>query len=242
MERLKEQEGKRSLQQCHFFGSDEITGSEGIQIDAAADPQPGGEPDGNCPRRRDIGGGARVRAGIEFNALGQRTAYWVMRDRPGDPLTSVRREPLRLPAADCLHLFKPLAAGQLRGITWLAPVLLRLHELDQFEDAALVKAKVAALFTGFNLRGSARVGVGMMPRGEVALIIAGIGLSQGIIAQNLFGVSIMMTVITTLLAPIILIPLIKVEGSGLRCPETDDTEVLSSGPGSIIAEDSANDD
>ena len=55
----------------------------------------------------------------------------------------------RFPAADCLHLFKPLAAGQLRGITWLAPVLLRLHELDQFEDAALVKAKVAALFTGF---------------------------------------------------------------------------------------------
>jgi len=98
---------------------------------------------------RDIGGGARVRAGIEFNGAGQRTAYWVMRDRPGDPLTSLRLEPLRLPATDCLHLFKPLAAGQLRGITWLAPVLLRLHELDQFEDAALVKAKVAALFTGF---------------------------------------------------------------------------------------------
>lgn len=72
-----------------------------------------------------------------------------MRNRPGDPLTSLRLEPLRMPATDCLHLFKPLAAGQLRGITWLAPVLLRLHELDQFEDAALVKAKVAALFTGF---------------------------------------------------------------------------------------------
>lgn len=98
---------------------------------------------------RDIGGGARIRAGIEFNRAGQRTAYWVMRDRPGYPLTSLRREPLRLPATDCLHLFKPLAAGQLRGITWLAPVLLRLHELDEFEDAALVKAKVAALFTGF---------------------------------------------------------------------------------------------
>ena len=48
-----------------------------------------------------------------------------------------------------VQMFKPLAAGQLRGMTWLAPVLLRLHELDQFEDAALVKAKVAALFTAF---------------------------------------------------------------------------------------------
>lgn len=66
---------------------------------------------------RDIGGGARIRAGIEFNDAGQRTAYWVLRDRSDDPLTSLRLDPLRLPAADCLHLFKPLAAGQLRGIT-----------------------------------------------------------------------------------------------------------------------------
>ena len=98
---------------------------------------------------REIGGGARIRAGIEFDSAGRRVAYRVLSCRPGDPLGPLRMDPLRVPAADCLHLFKPLAAGQLRGITWLAPVLLRLHELDQFEDAALVKAKVAALFTGF---------------------------------------------------------------------------------------------
>jgi len=98
---------------------------------------------------RDIGGGARIRAGIEFDSTGMRVAYHVRASRPGDPLAPLRLEPVRVPAADFLHLFKPLVAGQLRGITWLAPVLLRLHELDQFEDAALVKAKVAALFTGF---------------------------------------------------------------------------------------------
>jgi lambda family phage portal protein len=98
---------------------------------------------------RDIGGGARIRAGIEFDSAGRRIAYRVSTARPGDPLGSFRMDPIRVPAADCLHLFKPLVAGQLRGITWLAPVLLRLHELDQFEDATLVKAKVAALFTGF---------------------------------------------------------------------------------------------
>ena len=98
---------------------------------------------------REIGGGARIRAGIEFNSAGQRVAYRVLTSRPGDPLGSFRMEPARVPATDFIHLFKPLAAGQLRGITWLAPVLLRLHELDQFEDASLVKAKVAALFTGF---------------------------------------------------------------------------------------------
>lgn len=98
---------------------------------------------------REISGGARIRAGIEFDSAGRRVAYWVRSSRPGDPFGPLRMDPVRVPAADCLHLFKPLTAGQLRGITWLAPVLLRLHELDQFEDAALVKAKVAALFTGF---------------------------------------------------------------------------------------------
>jgi len=98
---------------------------------------------------RDIGGGARIRAGIEFDSAGRRTACWISPSRPGDPLGSLRMDPVRIPAADCIHMFKSLVPGQLRGISWLAPVLLRLHELDQFEDAALVKAKVAALFTGF---------------------------------------------------------------------------------------------
>jgi hypothetical protein len=62
--------------------------------------------------------------------------------RPGDPLAL---DMIRAPAIDFAHLFHPLAARQLRGITWPAPILLRLHELDQYEDAALVKAKVAAL-------------------------------------------------------------------------------------------------
>jgi lambda family phage portal protein len=98
---------------------------------------------------REAGAGARIRAGIEFDATGRRVAYHCYRHRPGDALAPMALDTVRVPAADMLHLFQPLAPGQLRGITWLAPILLRLHELDQYEDAALVKAKVAALFTGF---------------------------------------------------------------------------------------------
>jgi Kef-type K+ transport system membrane component KefB len=75
---------------------------------------------------------------------------------------------------------------------------------------------VPALATGFNFLGSTRIGVGMTPRGEVALIIAGIGLSQQIIGPDLFGVSIMMTIITTLIAPVVLIRLFNMGGAGLR--------------------------
>ena len=67
----------------------------------------------------------------------------------------------------------------------------------------------------FNLRGSLRIGLGMLPRGEVALIVAGIGLAKGIIEPGVFGVAIMMTVITTMLAPPLLVKSF-VGGSGLR--------------------------
>jgi Kef-type K+ transport system membrane component KefB len=79
----------------------------------------------------------------------------------------------------------------------------------------LVGCGLAANWTGFNLRGSYRIGLGMMPRGEVALIIAGIGLSTQMVGKNVFGVSIMMTLITTVLAPILLVPAFK-GGSGRK--------------------------
>jgi Kef-type K+ transport system membrane component KefB len=76
-----------------------------------------------------------------------------------------------------------------------------------------------------------------MPRGEVALIIAGIGLSQGIIGPTFFGVSIMMTVITTLIAPIALIPLFNRGGSGLRQARTPEELVRRTSPDQIAGAD-----
>jgi hypothetical protein len=50
----------------------------------------------------------------------------------------------------------------------------------------------------------------------VALIVAGVGLSQNIINQNVFGVSIMMTLVTTILAPILLVPAFQRSGDGRK--------------------------
>ncbi len=49
------------------------------------------------------------------------------------------------------------------------------------------------------------VGVGMMPRGEVGLIFANIGLSEGVLSRQLFGALMIMVIATTFLAP----PLLK---------------------------------
>ena len=80
----------------------------------------------------------------------------------------------------------------------------------------VVGCGIPALLAGFNRIGSWRIGIGMLPRGEVALIIAGIALSRGIIEADIFSVAILMTVITTLLAPIILVPAFKKGGLGRR--------------------------
>ena len=80
----------------------------------------------------------------------------------------------------------------------------------------VVGSGVPALGAGFTKVGSLRVGIGMLPRGEVALIIAGIGLSRGVIGSDLFGVSILMTVVTTFMAAVLLGPAFKRGGPGRR--------------------------
>ncbi|MEI6891026.1 MAG: cation:proton antiporter [Pontiella sp.] len=87
----------------------------------------------------------------------------------------------------------------------------------------VVGCGLPAYLMKFNMRGSLRIGLGMLPRGEVALIVAGIGLASGIISQGIFGVSIMMTVITTMLAPPLLVKSFE-GGSGLRVEIDGDSE------------------
>ena len=48
---------------------------------------------------------------------------------------------------------------------------------------------------------AARIGVGMVPRGEVGMVVAQIGLAMGAVAQSVYGVVVFMSVTTTLIAP-----------------------------------------
>ena len=46
-----------------------------------------------------------------------------------------------------------------------------------------------------------RIGVGMIPRGEVGMVVAQIGLGMGVITESVYAVVVFMTVATTLVAP-----------------------------------------
>ncbi len=47
------------------------------------------------------------------------------------------------------------------------------------------------------------IGFGMAPRGEVAMIVALIGLNAGVIGQDIFVTVIMMSLVTTVITPIV---------------------------------------
>jgi lambda family phage portal protein len=81
-------------------------------------------------------------SGIQFDAEGKRLSYSVQKNPNSTEFVTV-------PAADMIHLFKPLGAGQVRGTSWLASVILKLADLDGLEDALLMGFKVAALHAGF---------------------------------------------------------------------------------------------
>lgn len=103
---------------------------------------------------RALAGGGVIRGGIEFDGDGQRMAYHLYRTHPGecgiDGLETLRS--VRVPASQVLHVYRMDRPGQIRGVPWLAPVLVKLHELDQYDDAELVRKKVAAIFAGFVTR------------------------------------------------------------------------------------------
>ena len=96
-----------------------------------------------------------------------------------------------------------------------------LHvDLSAFHDSSMILLAVILLFlaciskfVGCGLSAlplgksdAFKIGVGMIPRGEVGRVVAQIGLTMGVISQNIYGVVVFMAVATTLVAP----PLLKI--------------------------------
>ena len=105
----------------------------------------------------ELPSGNVVRSGIEFDAMGRRVAYHLYRSHPEDGRLSPMsgqggQDTVRVPAAEIMHLYRVLRPGQIRGEPWLARALVKLNELDQYDDAELVRKKTAAMFAGFVTR------------------------------------------------------------------------------------------
>ncbi|MCC7176365.1 MAG: cation:proton antiporter [Bryobacterales bacterium] len=100
----------------------------------------------------------------------------------------------------------------LRSFTEASTLLLSLVILAAALLSKFIGCGAGAIGLG---RGDAvRIGVGMIPRGEVGMVVAQIGLSLGVIRQPVYGVVVFMAVATTLAAP----PLLNLVYRGVAKP------------------------
>ena len=79
----------------------------------------------------------------------------------------------------------------------------------------LVGCGLVSLGLKLNFTESLLVGIGMGPRGEVALIIAAIGLSKGILDAQQYSVISAMALLTTLMVPGLISYIVKTKGNKL---------------------------
>ncbi len=84
--------------------------------------------------------------GIQFDGS-RRAGYWIYKTHPAIPGTTL--DSVLIPAADCLHIFRPTRPAPQRGETRFAPVLYLLRLLREYLEADLTRQKTSALMAGF---------------------------------------------------------------------------------------------
>lgn len=93
-------------------------------------------------------------SGIQYDLIGRRVGYWLYSWHPGERLPGVGMPTSSLvPASDVLHVYRKDRSGQERGVPWLAPVIMRIRDLDDYEEAELVRKKIEACFAAFVIGG-----------------------------------------------------------------------------------------
>jgi lambda family phage portal protein len=87
-----------------------------------------------------------IMGGIQYDGEGRRVGYWLYQKHPAQPLNPVSEF---VPADRVIHLYAPLQPGFERGVSWLAPALVNLYELQTYLEASLVRARTGSLFCGY---------------------------------------------------------------------------------------------
>ena len=93
------------------------------------------------------------RMGVEINEWGRPVRYAFLTRHPGDywfqnaPQKGDKH--VFLPAADVIHLFLPERPQQNRGVPWFHSVMADAHQLQGYEEAAVIRARAGASVMGF---------------------------------------------------------------------------------------------
>jgi lambda family phage portal protein len=95
-------------------------------------------------------GGNVIRQGIEFDNKNRRVAYWMWPFHPGEMIVGKTSfQSIRIPSDQILHIFRKLRPGQYRGVTSFASSLVKMRDLDGYDEAELWRKKIEACFAAF---------------------------------------------------------------------------------------------
>jgi Kef-type K+ transport system membrane component KefB len=111
-----------------------------------------------------------------------------------------------IPVAD---LFVPIffvCVGAKTDLSVLNPAIPSNREGLILATFLIIVAIIGKVITGFTLFNKPElnklaIGVGMIPRGEVGLVFAGVGASSGVLSESTTAAIIMMVIVTTFVAP-----------------------------------------
>lgn len=127
---------------------------------------------------------ANVQQGVERNAWGRPTGYYVYKAFPsGDSWTKRSFEVKRIDAARMHHVASIDRIGQMRGVSEFASVLTRLEDIKDYEESERIAAKVAAALTAYVKKGSPD----MYPEGGGDGKPRELSLSPGMIIEGLIA-------------------------------------------------------
>lgn len=91
--------------------------------------------------------------GVEKNKWLRPVAYWFLPKNPGDIniiTPSIQADArIRVPASDIVHGFIMERENQTRGVPWLASAIMRIRQMQGYEEAEIIAARAAASLMGF---------------------------------------------------------------------------------------------
>lgn len=102
--------------------------------------------------------GGYITQGVEFDKDGRIRGYWLYRSHPGEFGSYGGSE--FVAAEDVIHLYEILRPGQVRGVPFGSSAFLRLKDYNDYEDAEVVRQKIAACFAVFIQDADPSIGAG----------------------------------------------------------------------------------
>ena len=96
--------------------------------------------------------GREWRMGVQVDKWQRPLQYAFLSEHPGDssfPISSREKTHVFVDAKDVIHLFESTRPGQTRGVPWLASAIEKLHHLDGYSSAEIIRARAASALMGF---------------------------------------------------------------------------------------------